>query len=49
MFNTLFKSIFNATTFKKDANKSIKSITLSLSDILSGKIQYKNDKFKLIP
>lgn len=36
MFNTLFKSVFNATNFRKEANQSIRPISLSLSDILAG-------------
>lgn len=52
MFNTLFKSIFNAETFKKEFSKSSKSISFSLSDILAGKRKKKggggNNNIKLI-
>lgn len=40
MFNILFKSVFNIKTFIKEEAKSVKSISLSLSDILSGTLKY---------
>jgi hypothetical protein len=36
MFNTLFQSVFNPNTFRKEATKSITSMSFTLGDILSG-------------